>query len=91
VPKRIPRSIPDEQFNEIFTRLPSHRDRALVCFYVSTGAPASDLLSAVQSGVDPEHQLISVVRKGTGEVQLPASTDAFVWLRLYQVRGWTMS
>jgi site-specific recombinase XerD len=30
--------------------------------------------------------LITVVRKGTRELQeLPASTDAFVWLRLYQV------
>lgn len=87
VPKRVPRSIPDEEFNEIFARLPSHRDRALVCFYVSTGARASELLSAVQGGVDPGRQLISVVRKGTGEVQqLPASTDALVWLRLYQVQ-----
>ena len=86
VPKRIPRSIPDEGFNEIFARLRSHRDRALVAFYVSTGARASELLSVVQSGVDPGRQLIAVVRKGTGEVQeLPASTDAFVWLRLYQV------
>ncbi|MPY86017.1 MAG: tyrosine-type recombinase/integrase, partial [Actinophytocola sp.] len=32
-------------------------------------------------------EITSVVRKGTGEVQeLPASTDAFVWLRLYQVQ-----
>jgi len=87
VPKRIPRSIPDEEFNEIFARLRSHRDRALVAFYVSTGARASELLSTTQGGVDPGRQLISVVRKGTGEIQeLPASTDAFVWLRLYQVQ-----
>ncbi|MFI5987854.1 tyrosine-type recombinase/integrase [Streptomyces sp. NPDC051555] len=86
VPKRVPRSVPDEEFNEIFTRLPSHRDRALVAFYVSTGARASELLSATQGGTDPGRQLIAVVRKGTGEVQeLPASTDAFVWLRLYQL------
>lgn len=86
VPKRVPRSVPDEEFNEIFARLPSHRDRALVAFYVSTGARASELLSTWQSGADPGSQLISVVRKGTGEVQeLPASTDAFVWLRLYQL------
>jgi integrase len=87
IPKRVPRSIPDEEFNEIFARLPSHRDRALVAFYVSTGARASELLSTTQGGVDPGRQLVSVVRKGTGEVQeLPASTDAFVWLRLYQVQ-----
>ncbi|WP_237693685.1 site-specific integrase [Streptomyces sp. SID2888] len=86
VPKRVPRSVPDEEFNEIFARLPSHRDRALVAFYISTGARASELLSTWQAGVDPWRQLISVVRKGTREVQeLPASTDAFVWLRLYQL------
>jgi site-specific recombinase XerD len=86
VPTRFPRSIPDEQFNELFARLPSHRDRALVCFYVSTGARASELLSATQGGVDPGRQLITVVRKGSRHLQeLPASTDAFVWLRLYQL------
>jgi site-specific recombinase XerD len=86
VPDRIPRSIPDGEFNEIFAGLPSHRDRALVAFYVSTGARASELLSATLAGIDPGRQLITVVRKGTGELQqLPASTDAFVWLRLYQV------
>jgi site-specific recombinase XerD len=43
-------------------------------------------LSATAGGVDPGRQLITVVRKGTRVLQeLPASTDAFVWLRLYQV------
>ncbi|MER5312423.1 hypothetical protein ABT034_32125 [Streptomyces sp. NPDC002773] len=57
-----------------------------MAFYVSTGARASELLTAWQGGADPGRQLISMVRKGTGEVQeLPASTDAFVWLRLYQL------
>jgi site-specific recombinase XerD len=82
-PSRVPRSVPDEEFNEIFARLPSHRDRALVAFYVSTGARASELLSTTQGGVDPGRGLITVVRKGSRELQqLPASSDAFV---LYQV------
>jgi site-specific recombinase XerD len=86
VPSRFPRSVPDEEFNEIFARLPSHRDRAMVAFYVSTGARAAELLSVTQGGADPGRQLITVTRKGSGELQeLPASTDAFVWLRLYQV------
>ena len=86
VPSRIPRSIPDEEFNEIFARLPSHRDRALVAFYVSTGARASELLSATQGGIDPGRGVITVTRKGSRAIQeLPASSDAFVWLRLYQV------
>ena len=83
---RIPRAVPDAEFNEIFARLPSHRDRALVAFYVSTGARPSELLSATQGGVDPGRQLITVTRKGTRAIQeLPASSDAFVWLRLYQL------
>jgi site-specific recombinase XerD len=85
VPARVPRSVPDAEFNEVFARLPSNRDRALVAFYVSTGARASELLSAVQGGVHPGRQVIAVTRKGSRRVQeLPASPDAFVWLRLYQ-------
>jgi integrase len=86
MPARLPRSIPDAEFNAIFAGLPSHRDRALVAFYVSTGARASELLSATQGGTDPGRQVIAVVRKGSREIQeLPASPDAFVWLRLYQL------
>lgn len=86
VPVRIPRAIPDEAFNEIFARLRSNRDRAVVAFYVSTGARASELLSATRAGVDPGRQVISVRRKGSGALQeLPASTDAFVFLRLYEL------
>lgn len=83
---RLPRAIPDEEFNEIFARLPSNRDRALVAFYVSSGARASELLSVTRARVDPGRQVISVVRKGSGVLQeVPASSDAFVWLRLYEV------
>jgi integrase len=54
---------------------------------VSTGARASELLGATVADADPGQQLISVVRKGTRALQqLPASPDAFVWLRLYQAR-----
>jgi integrase len=85
VPRRVPKQIPDSVFNELFARLPSHRDRALVAFWVSAGARASELLGAVRSGADPGQQLITVIRKGSRAVQqLPASPDAFVWLRLYQ-------
>ncbi len=85
VPRRVPRQIPDPVFSELFARLPSHRDRALVAFWVSAGARASELLGAVCSGAAPGQQLITVIRKGSRAVQqLPASPDAFVWLRLYQ-------
>jgi len=85
VPSRVPRSVPDEEFNEIFARLPSHRDRAMAAFYVSTGARAPELLSVTQGGADPGRQLITVTRKGSGELQELPSTDAFVWLRLCQL------
>jgi integrase len=84
-PRRIPRQIPDEKFDELFAGLGSHRDRALVAFWVSTGARAAELLGARRGDADPGQQLITVVRKGTRALQpLPASPDAFVWLRLYQ-------
>jgi integrase len=83
--QRSPRCIPDEKFNELFAALGSHRDRALVAFWVSTGARASELLGARCGDLDAGSQLITVIRKGTRVMQpLPASPDAFVWLRLYQ-------
>ena len=54
--------MPDAEFNEVFARLPSDRDRALVAFYVSTGARASKLLSAVQGGVHPDLRLRATAR-----------------------------
>jgi site-specific recombinase XerC len=85
VPRRVPRQIPDAVFNELFAGLGSNRDRALVAFWVSTGARASELLGVVRSGADPGQQLITVICKGSRAIQqLPASPDAFVWLRLYQ-------
>jgi site-specific recombinase XerD len=83
--QRPPRCIPDEKFNELFAGLGSHRDRALVAFFVSTGARASELLGVRCGDLDVGSQLITVIRKGSRALQqLPASPDAFVWLRLYQ-------
>jgi integrase len=85
--RRIPRQIPEEKFGELFAALGSHRDRALVAFWVSTGARASELLGAAAGDADPGRQLVTVIRKGTRALQqLPASPDAFVWLRLYQAQ-----
>ena len=87
VPARPPRQIPDERFAEVFAALSSHRDRALVALWISTGARASELLGLTCGDVDPGEQLVTVVRKGTKALQrLPASPDAFVWLRLYQAQ-----
>ena len=84
---RAPRRIPDERFDALFAQLGSHRDRALVAFWVSAGARASELLGATVADADPGQQLITVIRKGTRVLQpLPAAPDAFVWLRLYQAQ-----
>ena len=71
----------------LFAALTSHRDRASVAFWVSTGARQSELLGACQGDADPGQQLITVVRKGSRAAQqLPPrlTVQRFVWLRLYQ-------
>ncbi|MFF7237733.1 tyrosine-type recombinase/integrase [Streptomyces collinus] len=85
IPQRTPRRIPDEMFNALFAALRHHRDRALLAFWVSNGARAEELLTSRQRDALPGQQLLGVIRKGTRAYQqLPCSTDAFVWLRLYQ-------
>jgi integrase len=85
IPSRAPRGLPDDLFDALFTAMGCDRDRALLAFYVSTGARASELLGVTLDRVDVGRQLIGVHRKGSGRLQwLPASADAFVWLRLYQ-------
>ncbi len=89
VPKRIPRRIPEEKYTEVFAGLRSHRDRALLAFWVATGARAEELLTSTQGGANVGEQTIGVIRKGTRDYQeLPATRDAFVWLRLYQEEAW---
>jgi integrase len=83
--ERIPRHIPDGLFEELFAGLSSHRDRALVALWISTGARASELLGVRCANIDPGSQLVTVIRKGSRALQsLPAAADAFVWVRLYQ-------
>lgn len=85
MPTRLPRSLPDRLFDALFAAMRSDRDRALLAFYISTGARASELLGVSLDLVDVGTQRIGVHRKGSGRLQwLPASPDAFVWLRFYQ-------
>jgi integrase len=51
--RRAPHHIPEQKFNELFAALGSHRDRALVAFWVSTGARASELLGVSCRDADP--------------------------------------
>ncbi|MGI8312935.1 tyrosine-type recombinase/integrase [Saccharopolyspora hattusasensis] len=84
VPKRKPREMPDERWNELFAALRSNRDRAILAVAVSNGARASELLGLRGVDLDWGEQLVRVFRKGTDAEQwLPASSEAFVWIRLY--------
>lgn len=42
-PRRRPRSLPDAAVEELFGALRCHRDRALIAFYLSTGARPTEL------------------------------------------------
>ena len=87
-PALLPRSLPDHLFDALFAVMRSDRDRALLAFYVSTGARASELLGVTVDRVHPGDQRIGVYRKGSGRLQwLPAAADAFVWLRLYEAHA----
>ena len=83
VPKRFPRAVPDERWDELFAALRSDRDRAMLALAVSSAARAGELLGLRCCDIDWGDQLIRVVRKGTRAQQwIPASSEAFVWLRL---------
>jgi integrase len=83
-PKRQVRAMPDDLWVSLFAQMRSNRDRAILALAISTAARASELLGLCCGDVDWGDQVIRVRRKGTGAEQwLPASPDAFVWLRLY--------
>ncbi len=84
VPKRRPRTLTEEQWRDVFAALRSHRDRALLALALSNGARAGEVLGLRGVDIDWGDQLVRVVRKGSrAEQWLPASPEAFVWLRLY--------
>ena len=84
IPKRAPRAMPDERWRDLFAAMNSNRDRAILALAISTAARASELLGLRGGDIDWGEQLIRVRRKGSGAEQwLPASPEAFVWLRLY--------
>ncbi len=85
---RRPRPIPDRLWDELFAAMGCHRDRALLAFYVSSAARASELLGLRGEHVDWAGQRIWVVSKG-GMVleQVPGSPEAFVHLARYFDEG----
>jgi integrase len=83
-PSRVPRSISDELWAEIFQALRHHRDRAIVCLLVSAGARAEELLGMTGSDVDWGRQCVRLVTKGTRNAEwVAASPEFFQWLARY--------
>ncbi|WP_319461449.1 site-specific integrase [Micromonospora sp. RTP1Z1] len=92
LPKRRPRAMSDEQWLDLFAGLRSNRDRALLALAVSNAARAGELLGIRCCDLDWGEQLVRVRRKGSGAEQwLPASADAFVWLRLWLAEAVTLT
>jgi integrase len=84
VPAQAPRAIPDHRWDEVFAEMSCDRDRALLEFYVSSGARAGELLGVGLEDIDWPGQLVYVISKGTRERQpVPASPDAFRYLGRY--------
>lgn len=84
LPKAKPRAMGDERWEDLFGGLRSNRDRAVLAVAISNGVRAAELLGIRSIDLDWGDQLVRVYRKGSHAPQwLPASSDAFVWLRLY--------
>ncbi|WP_280332250.1 tyrosine-type recombinase/integrase [Nocardia wallacei] len=84
VPSTQPRSIPDRLWDELFDAMRSDRDRALLLFYVSSAARASELLGVTPEDIDWGGQRIWVTSKGSrAREDIPADPRAFVYLAKY--------
>jgi integrase len=84
VPEQPPRSIPDAMWDELFDAMGCDRDRALLEFFVSSGARAAELLGVTLTDLDWAGQRVWVVSKGTRLRQaVPASPRAFIYLARY--------
>ncbi|MGH3687933.1 MAG: tyrosine-type recombinase/integrase [Pseudonocardiaceae bacterium] len=84
IPKRQPRQMPDERWKDLFGGLRSNRDRAILALAISNGVRSAEVLGVRSVDLDWGGQQVRVVRKGSGTEQwLPASSEAFVWIRLY--------
>jgi site-specific recombinase XerD len=83
-PKPTWRAIPDDAAEQLFSALRCHRDRALISFWLSTGARAAELLGLCHGDLDVGARTITVVSKGSrAREAIPASVDSFAWLALY--------
>lgn len=88
VPRPGWRAIPDDAADALFAALRCNRDRALMSFWLTSGARASELLGLRHGDLDSGRHTIAVVSKGSRlREMIPASVDSFVWLALYLQEG----
>ena len=71
VPKRRPREMPEERRRDLFARLRSSRDRAILALSVSNGARASEILGIHAADIDWGNQLVRVYRRGAHAGRYP--------------------
>lgn len=89
VPERVPRSLRDELWNELFAAMTSHRDRAILALYISSAVRASELLGMRCADLDFARQAVTVTGKGSrARETVPVSPDSLVWIRLYLAEGY---
>lgn len=82
IPHTAPKALTDDEADSLTASLRYNRDAAIVEFFLSSGARASELLTMNGEDVDWGRQRIRVRRKGSNAEQwLPASPEAFVLLR----------
>jgi integrase len=81
---RVPRALPDTLWDELFAAVGCDRDRALLEFYVSSGARAEELLGIGIEDIDWAGQRLYVVGKGDRiKEPVPGSPLAFFYLARY--------
>jgi integrase len=79
--RRLPRAIPNRQYEELFATLTSDRDRAIVSLLVSSGARAAELLAMTGADLDWGGQRVRLIGKGSREAAWVAASPAFFrWL-----------
>ncbi|OII25846.1 tyrosine-type recombinase/integrase [Curtobacterium sp. MCBA15_013] len=82
IPWTAPKALTDDEADDLTASLRHTRDEAIVEFFLSSGARASELLGMNGEDLDWGRQRIRVRRKGSNAEQwLPASPEAFVLLR----------
>jgi integrase/recombinase XerD len=85
--RRLPRAIPDRQYEELFATLTSDRDRAIVSLLVSSGARAGELLAMTGADLDWGGQRVRLIGKGSREAAWVAASPAFFrWQAAYLTR-----